>query len=339
MAGARTRRFDRRPVSALIGAVVVIGASVAVLQSRSGSPPVRRASGAGVPAISSAEPGTPSPPTSPPRALASLIARTIRNTFSPPAAGPTPNPTAAPGACPAPRTCPRFVLTGGVSLRQAPRWPAGSGGIAVIHYRINPRGALTALDDAHVVAAIRAAFASWQAMVPSIRFVYDGTTASPPVANDGQNVVGFGDLTSGNHLGNAIVTASGGTILEADIVLASGRTETRPAGAAVIDWTWRPCGTPRSPCTDLRGCAQIVAVLHCQHDLQNAATHEVGHWLWLGDLRSPQDVGMTMYGTIGAGAGEVFVSERHKDTLGLGDVIGARALYPCVCSAPRIETP
>jgi hypothetical protein len=314
----------------------VLGASIGVLQTRrrpSASPHDNGARATSPQSSPSAGDGS-----NPIRALASLITNAITKPASRPTPGPSPGAVAPQGECPAPRTCPRYVLSGDVPVGQAPRWPQ-TRGVGVIHYLINPRGALTMLDDAHVVAAIRAAFATWQTMVPTVRFVYDGTTAALPIGGDGQNVVGFGDLTSGNHLGNAIVTRSGGTIVEADMVLATGRTVTGPGGPAVIGWTWRPCGTDRVPCTDLRGCAQAAAVLRCEHDLQDAATHEVGHWLWLGDLHSAQDVAMTMYGSIGAGSGEVFVSERHKVTLGLGDVIGARALYPCACAAPKVITP
>lgn len=68
-------------------------------------------------------------------------------------------------------------------------------------------------------------------------------------------------------------------------------------------------------------------------------THEVGHWLFLGDLADAQDKEMTMYGTIGAEQGEEFVTERKKVTLGLGDILGARALYPCDCPPPVVTQP
>jgi hypothetical protein len=232
------------------------------------------------------------------------------------------------------------VLAQGSDLAHAPRWPRGPGGVTVIHYNINTRGAVTSLDDAHVISAIRAGFATWQTVVPSVRFVYDGTTLSPPISGDGQNVVGFGDVTSGSHLGQATTRPGpNGEILEADMLLAAGRANAGTDGFGPVGWTWLPCGTAGKPCTDVPACTNVTIIERCDHDLQNAVTHEVGHWLFLGDLRSPQDTQMTMYGSIGATASERFVTERHKVTLALGDVIGARALYPCGCAIPKIEDP
>jgi hypothetical protein len=212
--------------------------------------------------------------------------------------------------------------------------------VATIHYRINPLGAVTSLDQPHLIEAIRAGFATWQLATTSLRFVYDGTTASPPLNGDGQNVVGFGDLTSGSHLGQATTrTGTNNDIVEADMLLATGRAQSSSDGFGPVGWTWLPCGSAGRPCTDVPSCTQVTIVERCDHDLQNAVTHEVGHWLWLGDLRTAQDTEMTMFGAIGAPANQPFVTERHKVTLALGDVIGARALYPCACATPRVETP
>jgi hypothetical protein len=56
-------------------------------------------------------------------------------------------------------------------------------------------------------------------------------------------------------------------------------------------------------------------------DLQNIATHEIGHWIGLDDLFDDSDKDLTMYG-FGAG-GEV-----KKRTLGQGDISGKNQLAP-----------
>ena len=57
------------------------------------------------------------------------------------------------------------------------------------------------------------------------------------------------------------------------------------------------------------------------YDLQNIATHEIGHWIGLNDLFDDSDKDLTMYG-FGAG-GEV-----KKRTLGQGDISGKNELVP-----------
>ncbi len=57
------------------------------------------------------------------------------------------------------------------------------------------------------------------------------------------------------------------------------------------------------------------------YDLQNIATHEIGHWIGLDDLFDDSDKDLTMY-AFGAG-GEV-----KKRTLGQGDISGKNQLAP-----------
>ncbi len=56
-------------------------------------------------------------------------------------------------------------------------------------------------------------------------------------------------------------------------------------------------------------------------DVQNIATHELGHWLLLGDLYGAGDTEKTMYGSTAYG-------ETKKRTLESDDIAGVRHLYP-----------
>jgi len=55
-------------------------------------------------------------------------------------------------------------------------------------------------------------------------------------------------------------------------------------------------------------------------DVQNIATHEAGHTLVLGDLRSPKDGALTMHAY-------TWLGDIVKRTLGSGDILGVRAIY------------
>jgi hypothetical protein len=55
-------------------------------------------------------------------------------------------------------------------------------------------------------------------------------------------------------------------------------------------------------------------------DIQNVATHEIGHTLVLGDLRSPKDGALTMHAY-------TWLGDTVKRTLGSGDILGVQAIY------------
>jgi len=57
-----------------------------------------------------------------------------------------------------------------------------------------------------------------------------------------------------------------------------------------------------------------------QFDVWNIATHELGHTLVLGDLRSPKDGALTMHAYTWTG-------DAVKRTLGSGDILGIQAIY------------
>jgi hypothetical protein len=57
------------------------------------------------------------------------------------------------------------------------------------------------------------------------------------------------------------------------------------------------------------------------YDVQNVATHELGHWLYLGDLYGGGDTEKTMYGYTSLG-------ETKKRTLETDDLNGINYIYP-----------
>lgn len=57
------------------------------------------------------------------------------------------------------------------------------------------------------------------------------------------------------------------------------------------------------------------------YDVQNTATHELGHWLILNDLWGGGNTEKTMYGTAATG-------ETKKRTLDADDINGINAVYP-----------
>lgn len=57
------------------------------------------------------------------------------------------------------------------------------------------------------------------------------------------------------------------------------------------------------------------------YDVQSAVTHELGHWLYLGDLYGGGDTAKTMYYNMNQG-------ETNKRTLEADDLNGINAIYP-----------
>ncbi|MEY4723796.1 MAG: hypothetical protein RLZZ324_1309, partial [Candidatus Parcubacteria bacterium] len=57
------------------------------------------------------------------------------------------------------------------------------------------------------------------------------------------------------------------------------------------------------------------------YDVQNVATHELGHWLTLLDLYGGGDIAKTMYYSSGPG-------EQNKRSLETDDLNGINAIYP-----------
>jgi hypothetical protein len=209
-----------------------------------------------------------------------------------------------PEHCPEPKTCRHYSFAND----SPPRYPAGEDGRATIEYWMNPSGLDTStITVEQVEGALAAAFDTWQRAAPTLHFVYRGRTDRLPVTGDGVNVVGF--------QGAGAFTPVAVTYGRPEFDMRFG-----PTG-----WVWRPCEQRDGACTRLD-----------YPELQGAATHEAGHAVWLDHVT---DQNLDRYMTMWPGDNEQGYGDRFWQTLGLGDVLGIRALYPCSCPLPTIYDP
>ena len=187
----------------------------------------------------------------------------------------------------------------------------------MIHYEINdgiPPG--VPITTSQFVAAVQQLAQTWMSADPSVRLVDDGlTTAQPVNFND---VVGFTPVATGYANIPLTFSSDGKTITAFDIQLASNAT-----------WAYAPCDGASTPCSAYAGTGV---------DLGAILAHSWGHVLGLADFGAARDHLLTDYGGIATGpdcgpAGPVC---RFAATLGLGDILGARYLYPTSLAMPTI---
>lgn len=214
------------------------------------------------------------------------------------------------GGCPDPRGCPKYALLGG-------RWPRDADGIATIHYRVKTSGHTpantTPITSEQLIAAVRASAQTWMDAVPSVRLVFDGATDEAP--NSSNNIIGWGTTTAVATAETRFTpTPDGPTYTGFSVYL-----------TPTYGFTWRPCDPAHGqPCDDDQASA----------DLQGLLTHEWGHVLGLDhpDGQSGTEE-LTMYGGAHGNNG------RHNVTLGLGDILGVRNLYPTNAPMPTLYRP
>jgi hypothetical protein len=180
-----------------------------------------------------------------------------------------------------------FELTG---------WHLPAGGIT---WRLNTATIPASIGSGNAVAALEAAFGTWTSADSGEQFNNGGTTTAKRARRDGTNAVFWGKL-GGRSIAVTFVWFSTATneVTEIDMVF------NKRLPWAIFSDTGGECQT-----------SQVA------YDLQNIATHEIGHWVGLDDLYDSADVDNTMYGFAAGG-------ELKKRTLATGDVDGALAVAP-----------
>ncbi len=161
----------------------------------------------------------------------------------------------------------------------------------VVSYRINENNP----DSTGEGAAVQAAAQEWNTTGASaFTLQYAGTTSATSSSRNGVNEIFWGNASGAIALSTCWY--SGPTILECDIVFESS-----------LNWG--------------------VGV---NYDVQNIATHELGHWMNLrdlyGDAGGGNDADKTMYGFGSSG-------ETKKRTLHADDIAGIRWIY-CTATTP-----
>jgi len=167
-------------------------------------------------------------------------------------------------------------------------------------YRINPNCVDSAAGtDQEQIDAISLGFTEWSTTGGAcFDFTYAGTSTGTSVTFNNQNLIYF-DTTppdGGGYIAANYHWVSGSNMTESDIVYNDQ------------SYTWSSTGTPTST----------------QMDVQNIATHELGHTLCLEDLYNGSDSSKTMYGYANSG-------ETYKRTLHPDDIAGIQDIYG-VCS-------
>jgi hypothetical protein len=140
-------------------------------------------------------------------------------------------------------------------------------------------------------AAIQAGGTTWNAAGSAFRYNYAGATTRTGPTADGYNVVWRNDLGAGGTIAANYYWYDRRTkiISENDIIFNSRLA-------------WSTSGSPGT------------------YDVQNIATHELGHCLCLDDIYKSYQSEMTMYGYAGTG-------ETKKRTLEFGDIDGIKTIY------------
>ncbi len=162
-----------------------------------------------------------------------------------------------------------------------------------VSYVINPSNS-QGLSEGFVTSAIYASAESWDSATSSELFnnVYGINYSAQYGVQNFQNVIAFGDYPDSGVIGVTSVwyTRVGKRIVEFDMLLNT-------------DFIW--------------GDATLNSSIM---DLENIATHELGHSVGLGDIYSTSCLSVTMYGYSTEG-------ETSKRTLETADITGLQRMY------------
>jgi hypothetical protein len=161
--------------------------------------------------------------------------------------------------------------------------------ITNVNYYINISG-----GPANCLSALQAALQTWTSVpAAKLSFVFGGETTSTAYAvNDGMNIVCFGPISTAGTLAQNTFWyyTNSGKLVDSDIKFNT-------------NYLWGTDG------------------ISGKFDVQNVATHELGHSLSLADLYAGSDSEKTMYGYAAAG-------ETKKRDLDQDDINGIAYLYP-----------
>lgn len=182
------------------------------------------------------------------------------------------------------------------------RWPKGTYAQPMSEvFLVNAAGAGTPGALGSAVAAME----TWN-NVPTAGFFfrYGGSTIKSDYEMDGENVISWVNRHTNSVATNYVwwETSDPNTIIESDIIFNA------------LDYSWGTGGEPT------------------KMDVQNTATHELGHSLQLYDLYGDADYGKTMFGYSSEG-------DTSSRTLSTDDIAGISYIYPGGYTATPTRTP
>lgn len=184
---------------------------------------------------------------------------------------------------PKPLTCYKFLTPTKVKWTALPA-----------SYVINPVNLVQTLDETFVTSAISTSAETWDAATSKELFnnVYTVDNTATYGVQDYKNAITFGNYPTAGVIAVTTIWYNPATksIVEFDVMFD-------------IDWTW--------------GDATVDAI---KMDLQNIATHELGHGIGLGDVYDSVCSAVTMFGY--SDYGEII-----KRTLETPDIVGLQTLY------------